>query len=329
MRGELSCRVLQLITRYRRIGKARNVVLERLGLVRRRADAHVARAYAPFRSARRLGHALNKGQRRLLFFGLRLLEDVEIATARGRAAALLGGQHGHAEIELGVLLHRRQITCAVPHDRGLLLEEIAAQRSPLNGAGRHHVVLGPEVAPEPQRFDHGTIVEVSRVARIVHQHLTVLHRQGAEHPVGIAGGGNLDTPARHIAGGIFLDQLLGRGDELIPVRGRIIRVQASFAEGVLVVVHHDGRALKRNAPGLPAGAPVFHQRRVEAVEPRLLFGRRHQVVEGLDGILVDQLEDVDGKHHRKLRRLTAAKRRQRFDAGIVVVSRINRLDLDP
>ena len=53
-------RVLQLIARHRRIGEAGDVVLERLRLIRRRADPHVPRADAPLGGALRFSHALNK-----------------------------------------------------------------------------------------------------------------------------------------------------------------------------------------------------------------------------------------------------------------------------
>src|SRR5205085_1898029 len=82
----------------------------------------------------------------------RFLEHEEVAAARGRAATLRGRQHRHAEVELGVVLHVREVAGRGPHDRRLLLEEVPGRGAPLDYTWRHHLVLAAEVHPELQRL---------------------------------------------------------------------------------------------------------------------------------------------------------------------------------
>ncbi len=271
-----------------------------------------------------MGHPLDEGERRLALFRRGLLEDVEVAAAGRRAAALLRRQHGDAEVEGGVVLDDRQVAGGMPHDGGLALEEVLPQRTPLDRALGHHLVPGAEVLPEFQGLDGRGRVEIGFVAGAVHQDLVVLHGQRAEHPVRVTGGRDHDSPLRSVG----LGQFLARGHQLVPGRGRLFGIEPGVAERVLVVVHDDGRALERNAPGLAAGAAVLHQRRVERIEPGPIFGRCDDVVEGDDRVLLDEFVDVDREHHRQLRRLAALQRRQRLDPRVVVIAGIDRVDLD-
>ena len=193
--------------------------------------------------------------------------------------------------------------------------------------GGHHAVDGAEVVPELQRLLGGRRVEVGHVAVAVHQHLVVLHGQRAEHPVGIPGRRNHHSPALDLLTALA-DKLLPGRDQIVPGRRRVLGIESGFPEGILVVVHDDGGALERDAPGLAPGHAVLHQRRVEGREPRPLVIRLDDVVEGDDGVLLDQLVDVDREHDRQLGRLTALQRREGLDARVVVVAGVDCLDLD-
>ena len=216
----------------------------------------------------------------------------------------------------------------MPHDGGVLLQEVLAQGRPLDGALGHDPVGLAEIQPVFQRAHAAGRIEIGLVAGPVHQDLVVLHGERAEHPVGIAGRGDHDAPALDPAGGVLLDQLFAHGRKLVPGRRRLVRIEPGVAEGVLVVVHDDGRALERDAPGLAAGLTVLHQGRVELVQPGSLLVGLDDVVEGDDGVLLDQLVDVDREHDRELGRLAGLQRGQGLDAGVVVVARVDRLDLD-
>ena len=198
---------------------------------------------------------------------------------------------------------------------------------PLDGPGRHHAVDRAEVVPELERLLGGRRVEVGHVAVAVHQHLVVLHRQRAEHPVRVPRRRNHHPPALDLVSALA-DQLLPGRDQLVPGRRRVLGIESGFAESVLVVVHDDGRALERDPPGLAPGHAVLHQRRIERCEPRPLVIRFDDVVEGDDRVLLDQLVDVDREHDRQLGGLAALQGGERLDAGIVVVPGVDRLDLD-
>jgi hypothetical protein len=116
---------------------------------------------------------------------------------------------------------------------------------------------------------------------------------------------------------------------LLPRRGRFIGIEAAFLEHFLVVVKDDGRALERNAPRLASRLAVLHERRIEALEPRLVVRRLDEIVERLDRILVDQRVHVGGQEDRRHRRLAAFRRRQRLGDGLLVAARIDGLELDP
>src|SRR4051794_13490221 len=93
-------------------------------LVSRRRYRDISGLDAPLGGALGSRHPLDEFYRSLLLLGRRALEDIETAAAGRRAAPFLGGQDRDTEVELGALLHRRQITGGVPHHRGFAFEEI-------------------------------------------------------------------------------------------------------------------------------------------------------------------------------------------------------------
>ncbi len=325
---ELGRRERQLVAGHRRVGEARRVILHGLGVVRRLRRGEVARADAPFRRLLRRGEVADQLHGCNPLFGCGLLEDVEVTAAGRRAAPLRGRQHAHAEIELGGVLDRSQVAGGMPHDRGLAVEEVGAQRAPFDRALGHDVVLVAEVVPVLEGLDDRGMVVIGPVAIGVHQHLPVLHRERLEHPVGVPGRRNHHAPALHLAGGVALDQLLAHLGHLRPVCRRLVGIEPGFLERVLVVVHDNGRALERNAVDLALEGAVGHQARIKALQPRLFLGTLGDVVEGDDGVLLDQLVDVDREQHRELRRLAAFQRGERLDARVVVVAGVDGIDLD-
>ena len=212
----------------------------------------------------------------------------------------------------------------MPHDRGFAFEEILPQGAPFNGPLGHDPVFLSEAFPVLQRSDHGRIVEIGRIAVPIHQHLAVFHGQCTEQPVRVSGGRNHNPPLRAVR----LGQFFTGSHHFVPGCRRFFRVQAGSTKRILVVVHDDGGALEGNAPGLSRGAAVFHQARIKGIQPGLFFSCAHHIVKCDNGILLDQFIDIDGKHHRQLRRLSAFQGGQRLDTGIVVIAGVNGFDGD-
>mmetsp|Transcript_11564 Transcript_11564/g.18610 ORF Transcript_11564/g.18610 Transcript_11564/m.18610 type:complete len:317 (+) Transcript_11564:572-1522(+) len=181
-------------------------------------------------------------------------------------------------------------------------------------------MLGRERLPEFQRLDHGGIVEIGLQTIRRHQLLAVLDGKRLEHPIGVARGRD------HQAVCVALGQGLAHADQLIPACGRGFGIKARVAEHVLVVIGHDGRTLERDAPGLALDAAVGHQGGVEAVEPCGID--TGDILEGNDRFLFDQVIGVDREHDRQLRRLARGDGRQGAHARVVVIARIDRVDLD-
>jgi len=326
--GKLGDRVFELVTRHRRRGEIGHVLLEHIGFIGIGAGSRVTRGDGPFGRQLRFGHELDELQRGLALLGAGVFENVEIAAAGGGAQPLGGGQHAHAEVEFCAVTDRGEVARGMPHHGRGALEELLPQRAPVDGPLGHHLVLHGQVTPELHGLDHRRLVEVSPVAVLVHQFLTVLDAQRLEHPVGIARGGDVEAPAGHVARGVLLGQFLGHGDHLVPGRRRLVRVQPHFLEGVLVVVHHDRGALERDSPGLALGLGVRHQGRVKGGEPLLVFRGGGEIIEGDDDALIDQLENIDGEEHAELDRLVRLERGQRLHAGVVIVAGVDGLDLD-
>ena len=216
----------------------------------------------------------------------------------------------------------------MPHDGCLAVQKVLPERAPLDGACGHHLVLAAQILPKLQSFDRRGCVKVSLIAIAIHQDLVVLHGQGSEHPVGISGGRDHGAPTLHVARGVFLDEFRAHRLQLRPSRRWLIGIQPRIAECVLVVIHNDGRALKRNPPSLVARHTIFHQCRVETLQPGPISVTLHDVVERDDGVLFDQLVDIDREHHRELRRLAAFQSGQGFDSGVVVVARVDGAHFD-
>ena len=136
----------------------------------------------------------------------------------------------------------------------------------------------------------------------------------------------MNAVLRDVAVGVFLGQLFGCILQFRPGLGRFVRIQARFLEGVLVVVHNHGRALKRHAPGLATRLAVGHECGVKALEPRLVSIGLHKVVDGHDGIFIDQREHIGRQQHRSGGCFARLVRRQRLHNGFLVGTRINRHD---
>ncbi|MNZ94596.1 hypothetical protein D3C78_1137090 [compost metagenome] len=188
--------------------------------------------------------------------------------------------------------------------------------------------LARQVHPVIQRFDHLGMVERDLGAGVVGQQHAIGRGQRLQHPVGKAGGWNLDAVLRDLAAGVLDGQLLRRFAQFLPGLGRAVRIQAGLLEQILVVVHHHRRALERHAPGLAARLAVGHEGRVEALEPGLVGIGLDELLHGRDRVLIDQREHVGGQQHRSRGRLARLVRRQCLDDGFLVGARVDGRDLD-
>ena len=317
--------MLELIACHRRRWKFLNIVAQCFGFVSRRAYAHVAGLDRPGGSALRRGHPAYESQRRPLLLLARILEQVEIATARGAATLGAHGQHGHTKLEARFAAHRTQITGGVPHHGGGLFKEVLTQRAPLDDALRHGLVLLGKRYPVLQRLDSGRVIEVDFGTRFIHQAVTVLKGKSLKHPVGIAGRGHHDAPLLAVG---CLTHGHRHFSHLLPVFRWHFRIETGGFESVLVPEQHNRGALEGNAVGLAINLTVLHQPRVKTVQPfAFLIGFDYRV-ESDDGVLLQQVKQVDREQDRQLWRLACLDSRHRPYPGIVIVTGIDRVHRD-
>ena len=324
--GELSHRHGQLVACHQGLWKVLAVFLQCGRVVCGRRHGHVAAVHAPLRGALGLGHPLGKFKSGLLLLFRCLLEDVEVATARGRTLAHIASNLADTKVKLGVGFQIGQIARGGDDDGGLLFHEVFGGGAPLHHALGVHALLG-QVDPVVQRLYHFGVVKADLGACLVRQQHIVGGGQGLQHPVGKARGGNLDAVLRDVAVGVFLGQLLGGITQLFPVLRGLVRVQASFLERFLVVVHHHGRALEWHAPSLAVGLAVGHEGGVKALEPSLVGIGLHKVINRGNGIFVDQRKHVRGQQHGGGGCLARLVGGQRLDDGLLVGTRVDRDDL--
>jgi hypothetical protein len=320
-------RNVELVARYGRGRKLGDILLHRVRLPCGGRDGDIAGGDGPGGGLLRRRRPLDEGESSIALLGRGVLEDVEVAAAGGRAAAHLGWQLGDAEGEGRVGAYIGEVAGRRPHHGDLALEEILRRGAPLDDAFRVHLVLPRQVDPEPQRLDDARVVIGHLGAGLVGEDDVVLRRQRLEQPVGEARRRDLNAPADDVAGCIALGEPLGECDHLVPGRRRHLRIEAHLPEGILVPVLHDGGALEGDAPGLAAGAAVEHEALVEAVEPGLV-GVRHQLLEGHDGVLVDQREHVRREDDGELRRIAALERGDDLGDRVLVAAGIDGIDLD-
>ena len=191
-----------------------------------------------------------------------------------------------------------------------------------------HLVLLHEVHPVLHRADDLGLVVVDLGAGLVHQVDAVLDGERLEQPVREARRRDLHAPLRDLAARVALGELLRVLGGLLPGPRRLVGVEPGLLEELLVVVHHDRRALERDAPRLAVGLAVLHERRVEALQPRAVVVGLDQVVERDDRVLVDQREHVGRQQDRHDRRLAALDGGQRLGDRLLVAARVDGLQLD-
>ena len=175
----------------------------------------------------------------------------------------------------------------MPHHGCLTLNEGLTERAPFNGAFRHDFFFGRKIAPELKRLDNRRIIEIGLGAIVAHQFLAILDGKALEHPVRIPGRRHHQAPFA-----VFRKRLASRY-QFFPGLGRHFRIKTGFAEHVLVVVHDNGRTLERDAPGFAIDFAIGHQRRIEAIQPFLVFGGFDDIIKRNNQVLFDQVVNVD------------------------------------
>ena len=87
-------------------------------------------------------------------------------------------------------------------------------------------------------------------------------------------------------------QLLGVLHELGPVLRRLIRIQTGLLERVFIVVENGRAPLPRDTVGMAIRPCVQEESTVEVVKPCLAAALRNHVIQGDDGVPVEQREKL-------------------------------------